>query len=98
MLIDLTADRHQRGVSDLNRIWAGSLGTRFCQPCQRHRILHSGAVWTVALATSSAAISMFCCVGKPVHESDGLAPIGPDSRTCLLFRPDGEIDDLDPRS
>jgi len=41
---------------------------------------------------------MFCYVGKLVLESDGLAPIGPGSRTYLLFRPDDEIDDLDGRS
>jgi hypothetical protein len=34
---------------------------------------------------------MFCYAGKLVRESDGLAPIGPGSRTCLLFRPDDEI-------
>ena len=37
MLIDLTADRYQRGVSDLNLICADRSG-RFCQPCLQHRI------------------------------------------------------------
>jgi hypothetical protein len=56
------------------------------------------AWWPTNMAIHGAPERMFGCVGKPLRESDGLAPIVSASRTCLLFRPDGEIDDLDPRS